>query len=210
MLKVASRSEQEILHFLTVKQESLPDQHVVPLLGSHQFGETFVLKLPLMGSTLKDLPQPYCTQLGMLRMLRHLVSDVMFLHEHHIAHLDLKPANIAINSYTGAPLLIDFGLSVKLDAPMNAQELKVRGSLGFQAPEVLTQTKYVGELADIWSLGQVIEELSKRLREGTVRKEVLALGHGMKADDPSKRFSLHNVHEMIGFLIDEQLIPLQL
>ena len=79
---------------------------------------TFLLFTPLYPSTLRDLLASPCFTpstpsfhpLGH-SLARQLTSAVAHLHSHHIAHRDLAPANIALSS-TGAPVLIDFGISL--------------------------------------------------------------------------------------------------
>lgn len=54
-----------------------------------------------------------------------------YLHQHHMTHHDVKPANVIINKETGDLVLIDFGLSKNYDGAGN--ETTTMGLLGISA-----------------------------------------------------------------------------
>ena len=78
------------------------------------------------------------------------------LHNSEITHRDLKPENLLLKSSTEGWLvkIVDFGLS-------NTHEggkllATACGSPCYAAPEMIAGEKYVGPLADIWSLGVIL------------------------------------------------------
>lgn len=88
------------------------------------------------------------------QIIKQLLEVVSYLHEVGIMHRDIKPENILLDDNSDIPLikLADFGLS-KLATPKDIQKLAC-GTLGYVAPEVLTQKGYNNKV-DIWSVGIV-------------------------------------------------------
>lgn len=50
-----------------------------------------------------------------LNYIKKIGSALEYMHEKHLNHLDVKPANIMIRRYDDEPILIDFGLSKQYD-----------------------------------------------------------------------------------------------
>ena len=87
-----------------------------------------------------------------------LLEGVAFLHEHGVAHLDLKPANLLVGGSLSPHLsIIDFGLSVFVESE-KTEVTGYRGTPGWATPEVGTEhvMKYSAILADRWSCGQIL------------------------------------------------------
>ena len=90
------------------------------------------------------------------------LEGVAFLHEHGVAHMDLKPANLLVDpkrSLSPRLSIIDFGLSVFVESE-KTEVTGYRGTPSWVAPEVGTEhgtaQKYSAILADRWSCGQVL------------------------------------------------------
>ena len=90
-----------------------------------------------------------------------LLNGVSFLHEHGIAHLDLKPDNILVTS-TGKLNIIDFSISVFAEKDTKMKRLV--GTYGFMAPEVLQDEEYAVFPVDVYGTGRVIEEMTSKSR----------------------------------------------
>ena len=81
------------------------------------------------------------------------------LHSENIIHRDIKPDNLMIDKQ-GLIKLIDFGFSKKLDNNQNLRTLTKCGTMGYTAPEILSDSKEgYGIKADIWSFGITICEI---------------------------------------------------
>lgn len=95
-------------------------------------------------------------------IISSILKGVFYCHLHSICHRDLKPENILL---TFNPLtrkvenlkLCDFGLSKKYSNSLYLTDFC--GSPGFFAPEMILYGNYIGEKADLWSIGCIMLEL---------------------------------------------------
>ena len=92
--------------------------------------------------------------------LAHCVKN---LHQSDLAHFDIKPANIAINS-NGMVSLIDYGAASKPLFNYSEEEAHPAPVFtpGYAAPEVLRNAT-ASKKADIWSLGMVLLKMEMGL-----------------------------------------------
>ena len=88
-----------------------------------------------------------------MRLLYQVMSALNHCHKMGIAHRDIKPDNLLMDSKSGNVILADFGLAVPWH-PTRMLQGKV-GSMLYAAPEVLLGTPYIGPEVDIWSAGVV-------------------------------------------------------
>ncbi len=110
-----------------------------------------------------------------IRILRGVVSGLVAAHDAGVVHRDLKPANIMVESATGEPLIMDFGIARSASTPV-AGELPAAGTAGeasFSAPSALTQATMAGAI-----VGTVAYMAPEQARGGEVdqRADVYALG----------------------------------
>jgi MAP/microtubule affinity-regulating kinase len=82
------------------------------------------------------------------------VSAVGYLHEHNIAHRDLKLDNVLLDMSTNAIKLIDFGFSTRVvkDQPQKM----FCGTPNYMAPEITQKKEYSGMKTDVWALGVLL------------------------------------------------------
>jgi len=82
-----------------------------------------------------------------------------FIHQHGMAHLDLKLLNIVIPVKGGHLSIIDFNRSVHV-AGIEEMFCGAIGTVGYLAPKVAAdQGLYSTVWADLWTCGKTLEEL---------------------------------------------------
>lgn len=140
---------------------SLHHPHVVRLLAELEDHDAHVLVLQHGGRrTLLDVCEhgapPLHPALRRTHM-RNVCDAVRYLHTRRVAHLDIKPENVALDDHE-VTRLVDFGLAVRCPDDRDEFCLSVRsGSYFYAAPEVYEKSTwpYSGYRADVWSVGVV-------------------------------------------------------
>ncbi len=92
-----------------------------------------------------------------LRLFREICEAVRYAHTQAIIHCDLKPSNIFVDA-EGAVRLLDFGIAQRLDQLQPGEVHRLRGTLGYAAPEQYG-AKSPSTATDVYALGVVLYEL---------------------------------------------------
>uniref|UniRef100_A0A672GFS8 Serine/threonine-protein kinase Chk1 n=1 Tax=Salarias fasciatus TaxID=181472 RepID=A0A672GFS8_SALFA len=152
-LKVIGTSQAKDCNENVRKEVSIPTLFV--FFGHRKEGPTVYLFLEYCsGGELFDRIEP---DVGMSetdahRFFQQLISAVEYLHSVGITHRDIKPENILLNDK-----LSDFGLATVFRFRGNERLLnRLCGTLPYVAPELLSQTEYKAQPADIWACGIVL------------------------------------------------------
>jgi len=86
------------------------------------------------------------------KIVKQILQGLAYLHEHKIAHCDVKLCNIMLHGPEQQVKLIDFGVSQRV--PEDSMLSVEVGSPSFIAPEVIMGA--YNESCDLWSLGCVV------------------------------------------------------
>ncbi|CAN9501320.1 unnamed protein product [Ophioblennius macclurei] len=137
----------------------LSHPNIVRFFGHRKEGPTVYLFLEYCsGGELFDRIEP---DVGMSesdahRFFLQLIAAVEYLHSVGITHRDIKPENILLNDKDDLKLS-DFGLATVFRFKGNERLLnRLCGTLPYVAPELLSQTEYKAQPADIWACGIVL------------------------------------------------------
>ncbi|KAJ4754800.1 Receptor protein kinase [Rhynchospora pubera] len=94
------------------------------------------------------------------RIASDVAKALAYLHHechHRVLHLDIKPANILLDSSFRA-LVSDFGISKSIGKDQSSVMTRARGTIGYLAPEMLVPNA-ISTKSDVYSYGMVLLEL---------------------------------------------------
>ncbi|KAM9331765.1 serine/threonine-protein kinase Chk1 [Pholidichthys leucotaenia] len=133
--------------------------NIVRFFGHRKEGPTVYLFLEYCsGGELFDRIEP---DVGMPEKVAHrffqqLIGAVQYLHSVGITHRDIKPENILLDDKDNLKLT-DFGLATMFRFKGRERRLnRLCGTLPYVAPELLNQTEYSAQPADVWACGIVL------------------------------------------------------
>jgi serine/threonine protein kinase len=111
------------------------------------------------GGDLFDLivkqPDKRLTEEASRLYFQQIVMALEYCHSLKIVHRDLKPDNILFDKNNNCIKISDFGLSTLLKH--NEEMIQnACGTPNYLAPEVMKQSEYLGQAADIWGAGVIL------------------------------------------------------
>lgn len=152
-----------------------------------------------------------------IRLMKECAIGVYYLHQLGIVHRDIKPLNVLVD-VDGGIRITDFGLAKTLDPQSSSfSNSMIKGSAGWQAPEMIKNTKRLSKAVDIFTLGCLFYYIATRqhpygdtlLRQTNIIKgnctpmscdnnniyqsEFIACFNGMNKQEPEKRMSIAEV-----------------
>jgi len=138
--------------------KSLRHRHIVPLLDFLETPERFYLVMHKCdgGDVLDRVANiDQYSEKDACQLSLGLLQAVAFMHKRGIAHRDLKPQNLLLESHDDNTnvKVCDFGYAKRVHMPKSLTTLC--GSLHYVAPELLKNHPY-DESADMWSVGVIV------------------------------------------------------
>ena len=85
-----------------------------------------------------------------------IFSAMSYLHKNHMAHRDIKLENILIDKNNQIKI-IDFGFGMY--NPQDRLQNFFCGTPNYMPPEIINKKSYIGEKADLWSLGVLLYKM---------------------------------------------------
>jgi serine/threonine protein kinase len=195
--------EPEILRFFKEKTIS-HSKHIITLIETVESSSEIWIILPKLNPISKFSPCRNVTE--SLEYSHHLVAGLVHMHQHKIAHLDLKPDNLAFDIGNRCLVILDFDAAVMLDDE-NQELVGYRGTEKWTVPEVGRQddkeVKFRPIPVDLWACGRLIDfffmtEKNHRLRYLT--EQLLSVS-------PDKRPSMMQCLDWIERLAEGDLSP---
>jgi serine/threonine protein kinase len=132
-----------------------PRNHTIPF--SHVTGIGYGKSIIAMPKflPLDDIPLSSLRTAQCYNLLQQMVEGFTFLHGHGVAHMDIKSANIVIDTSLERLYIIDFGLAHKVNGPEDTVS-GFRGTRQWVAPEIEEDGyAYSAIRADLWAVGEL-------------------------------------------------------
>jgi serine/threonine protein kinase len=187
-------NELEILQYLRVRRAP----HIISLIESFHAPSGSWAILPRLNSIHDQLDFDSSRFRGKVAQLCWgLIEGLAYLHEHHIAHMDIKPDNLFYDDAYQLQIA-DFDVAIQVEDE-NEEVVGYRGTNGWTAPEVGARDgpalTYSPIKADRWSCGHVLLHILDTVGDGDGNLRVIA--EKLKARAPKQRLSLLNWHKWL-------------
>lgn len=90
-----------------------------------------------------------------LKLIAQIASAVNLLHQKRVLHQRLKPQNIILDRLSQEPIIVDYGLAIKLFAFENDKQKNAMTD-SFSPPELGEEKPKIGAYTDIYSLAAIL------------------------------------------------------
>ncbi|KAN0081479.1 hypothetical protein V8E55_009103 [Tylopilus felleus] len=187
---VERENELKVLRYLS--EIKSPSNHTISGVQFWPVQGGTVISMPVAGGWLTSLNDPN-EQLWSVAL--QLLEGVAFMHEHNVAHMDLKPQNVIIPLEGGRLSIIDFSVSIRVRSA-DARYSGVVGTEDYIAPEV-RKGSYKPMLADLWSCGRTLAELCACCDHSGQRAQLLEIAGLLMNHDPEMRPRMSTLLEQL-------------
>ncbi|KAG1794435.1 uncharacterized protein HD556DRAFT_1370351 [Suillus plorans] len=188
------QKEIEILRYLTGIES--PSNHTISPVQIWSVQGGNVISMPMAGSHLTSLSNAGA---HLWPVAEQLFEAVDFMHQHGVAHLDLKPPNILLPADGGRLSIIDFNRYVRVKGT-ETMFRGIVGTIGYLAPEVAAgQGLYSAIRADLWSCGKTLDELCYMCSPSRDRNALLEIARELMNEDPRQRPMMSDVLKRLAY-----------
>lgn len=139
------------------------------IVKMYDFGETddgipYMAMEYIEGQELSDLIQERgrLSIETLLPFISEFAAALDYAHSKGFVHRDIKPSNIMVRTSPDGqlhPVLMDFGVAKMQDARMRITGTGAVGTIGYMAPEQISEAGSVDNRADIYAMGLVLYEI---------------------------------------------------
>ena len=161
----------------------LKSDHVISLIDSFH-GWAILPKMVTVKSYDEIAPNPSESKVPQICL--SLIKGLTYLHEHHIAHRDIKPDNLLLNE-NFCLKIIDFDIAMRVEDEDEEVDDHC-GTKNWMAPEVEMKLRHSPIKADRWACGRVLLFLLDKF--GKEDKSLRAFATNLMAYNPKHRPSL--------------------
>jgi hypothetical protein len=137
------------LYEITIDENNQPNGYTMPLFQ----GQSLHAQAKHFHTCERDSANAHASLAELLRAFCDVCRAIEHAHSRGVWHLDIKGANVLVDS-SGSAVVVDWNLAQTIDDPPSVRS----GTPGYQAPEQLTGGP-VGPLTDVHGLGALLYEL---------------------------------------------------
>src|SRR6266404_9086478 len=149
-------------HEYSLRDELDSDWAARPLALAHREDRTILILEDPGGEPLDRLLGQPMELSRLLRFAVGLAAALGKLHQQGLIHKDIKPANILVDSASGAVWLTGFGIASRLPRERQSAEAPemIAGTLAYMAPEQTGRmNRSIDSRSDLYSLGVTFYEM---------------------------------------------------
>ena len=152
-------------------------------------GFPYIAMAYIAGKTLTDLlkewkPGGAEARTARVRLIRDVARAIQAAHEQGVIHRDLKPGNVIVETSTGRPRVVDFGLAK--DAAVYASLTATGATVGtpaYMSPEQARGDAKIDGRADVYALGVLLYE-SLALKRAFGGETIAGVLHKVLDEEP--------------------------
>jgi len=200
----SSREYNIVRHMSSPLLRTDPRNHLIPILDLIEVSESSLAFIVMEEWSPNFVPDPPCTLRLFLGALRQCIEHAVFMHSHHIAHLDISIRNL-LTDYNSRYAYIDFELSRRFEG---ISEPRIRSCRGTElAPELERGEWGDPYKADIWSLATLIVHASSSASYDVPELSPLikAMRHDEYIHRPTAAMVLRHFDSIVSRISETQL-----